>query len=881
MLFSAMGFGFDVFGQFLGTYEYTYYCGGCVSGTFFLLYVLDFSYWPAYMDRVKYALYTVAAIAMVMASILSSKVFPTAPLGMFFMLVPLYIYGVKKFVFSTTPTANFLASMARSLMICSNVTFVVWIVWFLQSEEYWDNPTKEAYAARLECPLRVPVSEGGDGSVCLVAYLLWISPFMACIACFVFSLVCFYLSEAMFNHQGSGKKHMGVRAFVYFMMMLILGIWVAAGVAGAGMNLSNVVTIFTFIAMIILGVTVSSTLGWDTVKDNLMQIPFIQAIASTFLSDWVKAIGLCVGVFPFLMYLFVSMINQFIRKHLSIAKSLDSPEEGKYWFTSVATSQFSKIRNWNWTSIWVKCVYIDLFFLTVNVGIGKATTLFLSGLNGWLAANFDSTIVVVCIFYAVGLFMFLLPPVPGVPVYLAGGVILVNTLSPAPEREGFFPACFITCIIGFVIKLNAIAMQQKCFGEGMSNNLTVKCLVGVNSMTIKAIEKILKKPGLNLDKIAILVGGPDWPTSVLTGILKLKLSAMLFGSLPIIFLIMPCVFAGAFLLRAGDGSVWSALSSVTLAVAALTQTIALCAAMYYIEQTVHDNREELEAIPKDQEVQRVEEERRLKSINYVKLTHWHKAPMPVPFIMKLVLSLSGFVTTAACYLVFFSSYFLGEACFEQFEVTDSIDVDLAEELHFLGYEDTLGSLHAYDYRATVVDSAVALFVKSTEDVAGNRIAGKVSRSIEVNDLVLATGYKGPGCVRVNSVAENCTTVASLVMEDSVCATSEVCGGSALNMVKFYGWGAIFLMVLGILLLYIFKKWAGRRVRATQGDPATQVNVQKVVPSDTDGAPMTGVQVADDTATATAAKTSSSSETEANDVGPSAAKLANEVPARDL
>ena len=32
---------------------------------------------------------------------------------------------------------------------------------------------------------------------------------------------------------------------------------------------------------------------------------------------------------------------------------------------------------------------------------------------------------VIGIFYAVGLFMFLLPPVPGVPVYFAGGIIVV------------------------------------------------------------------------------------------------------------------------------------------------------------------------------------------------------------------------------------------------------------------------------------------------------------------------------------------------------------------------------------------------------------------------------------------------------------------------
>ena len=34
----------------------------------------------------------------------------------------------------------------------------------------------------------------------------------------------------------------------------------------------------------------------------------------------------------------------------------------------------------------------------------------------------------------------------------------------------------------------------------------------------------LKRPGLDMGKVGILCGGPDWPTSVLTGLLKCKLS---------------------------------------------------------------------------------------------------------------------------------------------------------------------------------------------------------------------------------------------------------------------------------------------------------------------------------------------------------------------
>jgi predicted membrane protein len=52
-----------------------------------------------------------------------------------------------------------------------------------------------------------------------------------------------------------------------------------------------------------------------------------------------------------------------------------------------------------------------------------------------------------------------------------------------------------------------------------------------------------------MGKIGILCGGPDWPTSVLTGLLKCNLAEMMIGTLPMIFLIIPTVLTGAFFLK--------------------------------------------------------------------------------------------------------------------------------------------------------------------------------------------------------------------------------------------------------------------------------------------------------------------------------------------
>ena len=156
-----------------------------------------------------------------------------------------------------------------------------------------------------------------------------------------------------------------------------------------------------------------------------------------------------------------------------------------------------------------------------------------------------------------------------------GGIILTNA---AVEAEySFFFALLFTSLVCFGIKLCAVVIQQKIFGGMLGNRTWVRAFVGVNSeysshhaqqstnnklqqsqqqsqptlpncgskqntdnvhmlrsgTPIRAIRLILSKPGMSLKKISILCGGPDWPTSVLTGILKLRVLSMLWGSVPV------------------------------------------------------------------------------------------------------------------------------------------------------------------------------------------------------------------------------------------------------------------------------------------------------------------------------------------------------------
>ena len=70
---------------------------------------------------------------------------------------------------------------------------------------------------------------------------------------------------------------------------------------------------------------------------------------------------------------------------------------------------------------------------------------------------------------------------------------------------------------------------------------------------MKAFRYVLSRKGNYWSKVVILVGGPDWPTSVFTGILGLPMLPMLAGTLPVLVPIALTVLAGGGMLKAAGG----------------------------------------------------------------------------------------------------------------------------------------------------------------------------------------------------------------------------------------------------------------------------------------------------------------------------------------
>jgi len=529
-----------------------------------------------------------------------------------------------------------------------------------------------------------PTIRDADVDCATAAYLLYIGLLVSSVMLILFSVVTHFISRSLKRKSPRTQ----LRVFGMLASLSVLGMWMATTIAGSTPQVSNLVMLFSFVGMAVVALMAISAIGWGSIKTDLMNVPMIKSMAGAGESDWVKAMSMFL-IIPYLCFLGLSGVNQFFRIHLTPCAKKIGKKERKHCLTKIAHKQLVMIKKWPFTNLFKKISFIGIAYYIMMIGISKFVMVFLSWLNGTLSVLPLSTVI--GIFYGTGLFMFLLPPVPGVPVYVLGGVVLVNAF----KREGFpfGVGLFAVTMICFMIKLNAVAMQQKLIGGQLSGYLYVRKTVAVNSIAIKAIKKILSAPGLGIDKVAILCGGPDWPTSVLTGILRLSVAKMLFGSLPVVFLVFPCVMSGAFVNNPCDcdqppcvpteqypnptcqtpsdtkalQSLFKGMATVSLLLASMVQSMALFAAGYFIETAASKHRDLLlhdPAYKNDPEVEAADAIDAKKKRISDAATVWQR----VPAGQKCNLIFMFLETMFYC--IAFGT--VASWCFVTFDVTDSI-----------------------------------------------------------------------------------------------------------------------------------------------------------------------------------------------------------------
>ena len=193
-------------------------------------------------------------------------------------------------------------------------------------------------------------------------------------------------------------------------------------------------------------------------------------------------------------------------------------------------------------------------------------------------------------------------------------------------------------------------------------------MVAVNSNLMRTTKLVLSKKGFSAVKVAILVGGPDWPTSVLCGILDLPLIPMLIGTLPVVIIVVPTVLSGSFIYLAENYTWAGTASAISMSFTGLTIMAMPMATMYHLEKAMEEKKDELAKMPFDQEVLLADENEEQRRVLYLETTKWKSLPVP----LKIALIVGNIFMFISCYL----ALAVGGACFKDFTMSDSIEVDL-------------------------------------------------------------------------------------------------------------------------------------------------------------------------------------------------------------
>lgn len=302
------------------------------------------------------------------------------------------------------------------------------------------------------------------------------------------------------------------------------------------------------------------------------------------LNDWARALLVFGGWMPISLFMLVALIKQRLRAAFWMPRGstewtdlhTDIRVVRAAWLTDSAGALWDQLSAWQWTTVLSRAIWAGIFFMVMNVGFGKLTNVFVAWLIEALLLAEVGLGVVVAVVVFVGLIFFMLPPVPGFAVYLMASFLI-------PRFVPFWTGVLLSITISFGLKLTACMIQQKIIGQQMGGLIAVRSLIGINSTTTRAIRKLLSTPGWGIGKICILVGGPDWPTSVCCGILNLSLLPILLGTTPVLIVVSAVTVAGAAQLRKNEGGVWSSVSSMTLGLASAVMFVTLVASAYFIE----------------------------------------------------------------------------------------------------------------------------------------------------------------------------------------------------------------------------------------------------------------------------------------------------------
>ncbi len=644
LCYSMVGYGANVYrglSEDDQNYKWSWIAAGSSAFILLVLYLLDghqallaSGKVSAFGKSLALALSALALGGFVVAGLLSVEEFSTLPLVLYILAKCGTVRFLKQKVFKRMHIGLFLRNAAIASYFTTVAAATAWAVWVGAYDKKWKTDVFLSYQKQLGC--NVTESGGsnsvdyfslvngndGPGSCANVAYIMYAVPLAIAVLNLLFGLSCHQLA----------KRGGALQLILILVGIAAAGTWSSISLASVQMGVADDIIQLLVLLCALFAFGCFLAIGPERIYKQVLRLDITKKVIGYSHSDLAKALLFCITMTFIPFGLALSAFSSAARKlGISWHVPSDDPEAPKDGILTAETSTFMAWWFSNPQKVFKYASYISIGYFCFTIGVGKAAVLFLAWLIGVMKSQHVA--VVIFVFIAIGVFMFLLPPIPGPPVYITGGLLIVGAME---KDIGFWSAAVVAIFVNEFTKLFSSALQQKLIGERLSGNVSIRYQVGINSLQMRAIRYCLEQKGLTLAKVAILCGGPDWPTSVLCGILRLPLFQCAIGAAPIIFLYLGwCTLAGALLLKVGscgdstaaatgdaDQGFWGALNSIALALTFITMMFTASSALFFMEHTVATKREILDAMPIDEEVLELEKNKKARDEVYESVTRW-------------------------------------------------------------------------------------------------------------------------------------------------------------------------------------------------------------------------------------------------------------------
>lgn len=489
-------------------------------------------------------------------------------------------------------------------------------------------------------------------------FLSYACPFIAIGCDFIIAVFCKVTGHIGRNEDISRLQKL-LTKFVLMVGFCLTGMYACATISSSSIRLGSTLMAFFMAALALLILWTMTEVDMDKLADAAAHSQLMQQLVGVIHSDWTKAMGIGAMGGPLLFFFAVNAVTNSVR-HVKGSEG----GVGHDYLTPFGREVLTTLQAWDWSGILLKIVFLGEAFFTLQVGVSKVTYIFLSWLNTTLSPT-PLEIVVVLVFL-IGASMFLLPPVPGLPVYIFAGILLgaKGTQTPA---VGFWGGIAIASFLSLFTKLCA-CVGQYMIGYFLGRSVKVQQLIGVDKVPTRAIEKVLKTRGLNAGKVALLVGGPDWPTSVTCGIIGVNIPQMLLGTIPVMTLLVPCILAGACMgkVKPGEESVWSLAANISTISAATVNMASMAYAIYTVSQTIAKHGDELaKPRPEHEAVAAMTKAEEGAVAAYKQVVNWSNLSKFLRVL--LVITALGMYFSNVMFVV------LAERCFRTFALSSKID----------------------------------------------------------------------------------------------------------------------------------------------------------------------------------------------------------------